>query len=95
MQETVPRVIEHRLKLSLEGSKNDQNEILGCLGGVLGALGYMNAERRADKDEKWSHFGATSSILCAILAPTGCRKANPLGVSRCVCRNRKNKKNHF
>ena len=27
--------------------------------GVLGALGSMNAEMRADKDEKWNHSGAT------------------------------------
>ena len=29
----------------------------------------MNAERRADKNEKWIHFGATWWILCAILVP--------------------------
>ena len=53
----------------------------GAIGGVLGALGFMNAERRADKDEQWSHFGATWSIACAILARTGFRRADPLAVS--------------
>ena len=31
-------------------------------------------ERRVDKDEKRSNFGAAWSILCAILAPTGFRR---------------------
>ena len=50
----------------------------------------MSAERRADKDEKWSHISATWSMLRAILAPTGFRRADPLGVSRCIRRYRTN-----
>ena len=34
--------------------------------------------------------GAPRSILCAILAPIGFRRVDPLGVSRCIWRNRKN-----
>ena len=41
------------------------------------AKGETYAERRPDKDEKWSLFGATWSILYAILAPTGFRRADP------------------
>ena len=37
--------------------------------GVLGELGFMNAERRADKDEKWNHFGATWSIWVPFCRP--------------------------
>ena len=62
----------------------------GAFQGVLGAFGFLNAERRADKNEKWKHFGATWPILCASVAPTGFLRADPLGVSRCIWRNRKN-----
>ena len=41
----------------------------GRVGGVLGALGFINAEKRADKDEKWSHFGATWSICVPFWRP--------------------------
>ena len=44
-------VSEMNSKLSLEGFKIIKNESLGSFGGVLGALGFMNAKRRADKDE--------------------------------------------
>ena len=72
----MPRGIENHSKLSLEGS--------GRFEGGFGALDFMNAERRANKDEKWSHFDATWSIWCAILAPTGIRTAETLGISRYI-----------
>ena len=50
----------------------------------------MSAERRADKDERWIHFGTTWLIFCAILAPAGFLRADLLGVSRCIWRNRRN-----
>ena len=76
------------------GSEIIKNETSGCFGGggVLIALGFMNAERRADKDEKWNHFGPTWSIVYAIWAHTGFRRCDPVGVSRCIWRNRNNLK---
>ena len=83
MQEAVPRVIGNHSKLSLEESQ-----------GVSGGLGSIRGSRNAeDKDETWGHFGATWSILCAILAPTGFRRADPLGVCRCIWLSHKNEIN--
>ena len=68
MQETVPRVIGNHSKLVgrvYKSSKMNPQHVSG----VLGALGSMHAERLADKDEKWSHFGATYSLSGSILAP--------------------------
>ena len=41
-----------------------------------------------------SNVGAAWSILCAILAPTRFRRADPLCVSQCIRRNRKQHSNH-
>ena len=71
---------------------HQKSDVEAFLGG-LEAFGFMNAERRADKDQNWSHFGAAWLILCAILAPSGFRRADPLGVYRCIWRNRKVYKN--
>ena len=46
-----------------KGPQIIKNKTSGCFGEVLGALGFMNAERHAQENEKWSHFGATWSIL--------------------------------
>ena len=43
----------------------------------------MNTERRADKDEKEPFGRHLLDFVCAILAATGFRRADPLGVSWC------------
>jgi hypothetical protein len=49
------------------------------------------------KGERWTlfyrHVGAIWSISNPIFAPTGFRRADPLGVSRCIWRYRKTLKN--
>ena len=49
----------HRKSFKIElGTVQKSSEInTRGFSGVSGALGSMNAERRADKDEKCSHFG--------------------------------------
>ena len=67
----MPRVIENDYEVGLEGSQIIKNETSERFGGVLGALGFMNEARCADK----------GNFLAPILAPTGFRKADPLCVS--------------
>ena len=43
-----------------------KNETSRRFRGVLGALGFMKAERHAAKGDKWSRFGATWSISFTI-----------------------------
>ena len=69
--------METIFKWASKGSQIIINQTSGRIGGVLRAFGFMNAERRADKDEQWSHLGATWSILCAMLAP----RADQLGAT--------------
>ena len=67
-----------------------KNETSWRFVGVVWALGFMNAERRTDKYGTWRYLFATWSISCSILAPTGFGRADPFGVSRCICSNCKN-----
>ena len=72
------KTIQH---LVWKGPQIIKNETSRRFGGALGTLGFMNAERRADKDGRWTHFGATWLILCAILAPTEVRRVKTLDIS--------------
>ena len=63
---------------------------LGASGGLLEASVSRVGKRRTSLTHSFEVFGVTWSISCAILAPTGFRRADPFGVSLCFWRNRKN-----
>ena len=65
----MPGVIENHSKLSLEDPQIIKSETSERFGGVLGALGLMNAERRANKCEQRSQFDATWSICVPCWLP--------------------------
>ena len=86
----MPGVNENHSKLDLEGSQNHQERDLGAFRGVLGALGFSNVFLEHHVEFCFHQVGAAWSIWGVILAATGFRMADPLGVSRCIWRNRKN-----
>ena len=84
---------ENHRTWGLEGFNNRQiinNETLGPFGGVLANTRWQERIFGQCPDLNFRSFGATWSIWSANLAPTGFGRADPLGVSRCIWRNRRN-----
>ncbi len=86
-------------KVKQKGANRNQTCVKGELKGtkcINESIWFQASIKDAKASYKCLHFRATWSILCAILAPAGFRRADPLvGVSGCVWRNRKNQTNHF